>query len=90
MTVKPPILQASKTRDAKGDVKITLDTSLVETNENSILYVIDDICDGGRTFIELANVIKLAGVKYKSLNLFVTHGFFTHNALLRLRETYDR
>lgn len=37
------------------------------------VWVVDDICDGGKTFIELAKVIS----GYETLNLFVTHGIFS-------------
>lgn len=37
--------------------------------------IIDDICDGGRTFIEAAKVLRKAGAK--SVSLFVTHGIFS-------------
>lgn len=41
---------------------------------NAILLVTDDICDGGRTFIELAKNLP----KCAELNLFVTHGIFSY------------
>lgn len=39
------------------------------------LLIVDDICDGGRTFIELAKVLR----KYEpeSIDLYVTHGIFS-------------
>lgn len=37
--------------------------------------ITDDICDGGRTFIELAKVLKERGAK--SITLLVTHGIFS-------------
>lgn len=37
------------------------------------LFVLDDICDGGRTFIELAQALKCA----KFVSLAVTHGIFS-------------
>lgn len=37
------------------------------------LFVLDDICDGGRTFIELAQLVKAAN----RVELAVTHGLFT-------------
>ena len=43
--------------------------------EDADIFVIDDICDGGYTFICLANGIK--SIKYNSLNLIVTHGIYT-------------
>lgn len=39
-------------------------------------YIIDDICDGGRTFIEIAR--QLNNMNCGEINLMVTHGFFTN------------
>ncbi len=39
------------------------------------LIILDDICDGGRTFIELAKVLKEAGAN--DIYLYVTHGIFS-------------
>lgn len=38
-------------------------------------YIVDDICDGGRTFVEIAKVLRDA--KANKVVLMVTHGFFT-------------
>lgn len=40
------------------------------------LIILDDICDGGRTFTELAKVLKEKGAG--KLYLYVTHGIFSH------------
>jgi ribose-phosphate pyrophosphokinase len=46
------------------------------TNKNVV--IIDDICDGGRTFIELAKLAKTKELyDAKSVELIVTHGLFT-------------
>lgn len=39
------------------------------------LLIIDDICDGGGTFIQLAE--KLKGLGAAKIGLFVTHGIFS-------------
>lgn len=39
------------------------------------ILIVDDICDGGRTFIELAKVLKERNPK--SISLYVTHGIFS-------------
>lgn len=39
------------------------------------LLIVDDICDGGRTFIELAKVLRKQGPS--RLDLYVTHGIFS-------------
>jgi len=49
--------------------------------------VVDDICDGGRTFIELAK--PLSGLTNGKLNLYVTHGIFS-KGLTELLEWYDK
>jgi ribose-phosphate pyrophosphokinase len=38
--------------------------------------IVDDICDGGRTFTHLADLLKGAGAT--AVDLFVTHGIFSH------------
>ncbi len=37
--------------------------------------IVDDICDGGRTFIELAKTLKEGGAQ--RVVLYVTHGIFS-------------
>ncbi len=69
------IITASKVRDVKTG-KI-LKTVVPELSDNNMNYVIvDDICDGGRTFIELAKVIKEQKPDAK-IYLVVTHGIFS-------------
>lgn len=46
--------------------------------------VVDDICDGGRTFIEVAKILG----KTKKSNLYVTHGIFS-NSIELLESYYD-
>jgi ribose-phosphate pyrophosphokinase len=46
--------------------------------------VVDDICDGGRTFIELASALKAKNAG--KLYLIISHGIFSHNALERLKD----
>lgn len=48
----------------------------LETLKDSHAIVVDDICDGGRTFIELAKAID-QDHKPERLSLFVTHGIFS-------------
>ena len=44
-------------------------------NKNKNVMIVDDICDGGATFILLTKELYKAGAK--EVNLFVTHGLFT-------------
>lgn len=46
--------------------------------------VIDDICDGGRTFIELATALKAKNAG--NLYFIASHGIFSYNAIERLKE----
>jgi ribose-phosphate pyrophosphokinase len=67
-------IRADKLRDlATGEIKETI----VYDNDLTGLSVIiaDDICDGGRTFIELAKVLKRKGAS--KVTLYVTHGIFS-------------
>jgi ribose-phosphate pyrophosphokinase len=51
------------------------------------LLVVDDICDGGRTFIALAKAIREHGEPAK-LELWVTHGIFSYGTEV-VTEHYD-
>lgn len=70
-----PIIYGRKNRDLlTGEItNISVDNPELISGRN--LLVVDDICDGGRTFVELAKVIKPHGPN--SLSLFVTHGIFS-------------
>lgn len=52
--------------------------------------VVDDICDGGRTFINLAESFREKFPQANSLSLYITHGIFCHDALDRLTQVYDK
>ena len=65
---------ADKIRDtATGDI-IRTDIS-VQDFGGANLMIVDDICDGGRTFIELAKVLRDRNAG--RIELFVTHGIFS-------------
>lgn len=67
------ILYGRKTRElATGRIVATEIQGQVENNSCVIL---DDICDGGKTFIEIARVLKNDGAK--NIYLYVTHGIFS-------------
>lgn len=71
------VIFADKTRDPKTGAITGMRVLDAYTSkiEKSNLIVVDDICDGGRTFIELGKV--LAEYNPQSLNLYVTHGIFS-------------
>lgn len=52
--------------------------------KGSACVVIDDICDGGRTFIELAAALKNKNAG--DLYFIASHGIFSHNAIERLHQ----
>jgi len=86
-----PVLIGSKHRDIKG--KIT-HTSVPDSDKyvDHDYFIIDDICDGGRTFIEVAKVIQeqidLNNGKGQ-LYLVITHGIFSAG-LEELKKYFQR
>lgn len=71
-----PWVWAAKSRDAfTGQIKsYTLHAEL--PLKGKTVLIVDDICDGGATFIALATALKeSAGVK--NIHLYVTHGLFS-------------
>lgn len=78
------VVVCSKRRDPKtGEI---LGMTSPPIPENKHLVVIDDICDGGRTFIELA---KIMPKNRKSLLLYVTHGIFSKGRQVLFDAGYD-
>ncbi|MEO0413632.1 MAG: ribose-phosphate diphosphokinase, partial [Verrucomicrobiota bacterium] len=79
------VLCASKRRDTRtGQIS---ETTLHGSVEGRPVLIIDDICDGGRTFIELAKVLKRQGAT--QIYLYVTHGIFS-KGLEVLEPYFDR
>jgi ribose-phosphate pyrophosphokinase len=69
------VVTASKIRDIKtGDV-IKTELPIMDLSGVEHIVIIDDICDGGRTFVELAKAIKRN--TSKPIYLVVTHGIFS-------------
>ena len=70
----PEVKYATKVRNPEnGEI---LRTEIQEGDyKGKNLLIVDDICDGGRTFIELAKALK----KYEPsrIDLYVTHGIFS-------------
>lgn len=70
---EPEVIQAQKVRNLKtGEI---LKTEILGNVEGKKVLITDDICDGGRTFIELAKVLKNKGAV--EISLFITHGIFS-------------
>lgn len=69
------VIECTKERDVKtGDIKRTI-VHHHRGLEGKDCVIVDDICDGGRTFIEIAKVLKSKDCG--EITLCVTHGFFT-------------
>lgn len=73
-------------------IRDTATGNIVRTNINvddfngKNLMIVDDICDGGRTFIELAKVLRERNAG--KIELFVTHGIFS-KGMEELNEHFD-
>lgn len=77
------IVTCSKERDEKGNLTKTVVPVIDDGNCNKDFIIIDDICDGGRTFINIAQKIKeyfnhedFDGYQPK-IYLIITHGIFS-------------
>lgn len=68
------VVECSKNRDVRTGA-ITGVTAHTDDLRGKDCYIVDDICDGGRTFIEVAKVLKEKNAG--KIVLMVTHGFFT-------------
>jgi ribose-phosphate pyrophosphokinase len=69
------VITCSKTRNLADGKIIGMTVDGPEDMSNLNLLVLDDICDGGRTFIELALLLETRNPK--TLELAVTHGIFS-------------
>lgn len=75
-----PVICCEKKRDVvTGQIAGTVVHGL--DNSHGPFLIVDDICDGGRTFIEIAKVIRHYCTQQKMLHpnisLYVTHGIFS-------------
>jgi ribose-phosphate pyrophosphokinase len=70
------IVTASKVRDIKTGKILRTEIPTLDQHADLKYVIIDDICDGGRTFIELAKAIKGSRPSAK-VYLVVTHGIFS-------------
>ncbi len=81
-----PLVHGWKTRDMSTGKLAGFGVEPFQVDGAHVL-VVDDICDGGGTFIGLAQTLKAAGDV--TMELFVTHGLFTQGTD-RLHEFYKR
>ncbi len=69
------VTTASKVRDIVSGNIVRTELPTMDLTDIEHFIIIDDICDGGRTFIELAKEIKKQ--TDKPIYLIVTHGIFS-------------
>lgn len=83
-----PVIEASKHRDINtGNITHTsVNNGNIDLTNKSVL-ICDDIIDGGRTFIELAKVLK-EQLNVKKVDLYATHGLFSKGFDLPFIDTY--
>lgn len=87
---KTPSLVFDKKRDLETG-KI-LGIELVESNTvdfSKEFLVVDDLCEGGGTFLGLHKEFNAVYPNSK-INLYVTHGLFTNNAIDKLLSVYSK
>lgn len=83
---KHDIISASKIRNTEtGEITNTA-IDAVQLDPELSYFVIDDICDGGRTFVNLAEELKNKGAE--DLYLIVSHGIFS-NGYTELYKYYN-
>ncbi|MBO1361836.1 ribose-phosphate pyrophosphokinase [Acetobacter sacchari] len=81
-----PVIVAEKNRNPDNGALFGfhLPTDFEKLDTSGCAIVVDDICDGGRTFVGIGEMLRerVAG----SLRLYVTHGIFSHgfNDLLNI------
>ena len=69
------VINATKVRDTKTGKITSTKVHYEEQLLGKDLLIVDDICDGGMTFIKLAE--RLLDYNPASINLYVTHGIFS-------------
>ncbi len=80
-----PAIQALKRRDLQtGDLSGF--ELLGKPAKDRRCVIVDDICDGGGTFLGLAKLLRQVGIK--NIDLIVTHGLFTKGERL-LTDVFD-
>ena len=71
------IITCSKERDLSTGKILETKVSNLPFGKDRDFIIIDDICDGGRTFIEIAKVIRANFSTDSEIYLIVTHGIFS-------------
>jgi ribose-phosphate pyrophosphokinase len=76
-----PMITASKIRNPKNGEITGTEIHIPESARFKTFLIVDDICDGGRTFTELAKAINeqhnIGALVPAKIELYVTHGIFS-------------
>lgn len=75
MLLERNYIQLNKERDVSTGWIKSISVENNESVEGKNVLIVDDICDGGMTFIKSAQTLKDLGAK--SVSLYVTHGIFS-------------
>jgi ribose-phosphate pyrophosphokinase len=71
----PKVLCASKFRAQDGSITGVYLQADESDIKDKLVCVVDDLCDGGATFLSVGGAVRALGPA--TLNLYVTHGMFT-------------
>lgn len=90
---KGDIITCSKDRDKDGKltkciVPLNIDTNGNSPYKNKDFIIIDDICDGGNTFINIAKTIKEYNIFTSKIYLIITYGIFS-KGFYELQKYFD-
>ena len=90
-----PVYQGMKHRDFKTGAlsgfsceELPKAVSTVEEFRRSRFLIVDDICDGGGTFLGLADELQKQKINKENLGLWVTHGIFSQD-VVKLSEKFS-
>lgn len=83
-----PVIEAGKVRDVSTGEIVKTQIQQRDVSEDATFIVVDDICDGGRTFIELAKAIREEYPAIGKLILCVSHGIFSKG--LEVLDCFDQ
>lgn len=70
-----PSIHLTKVRDQLTGSIIGLSLNERKIDENANVLLVDDLCDGGRTFVEATKLLKRNGIK--NVSLYTTHGIYS-------------
>ena len=82
-----PLIYATKQRDTKTGALSNVELHIGNTDiQGKRLLVVDDICDGGGTFLLLKSELMKQGIS-NELSLYVSHGIFSKGVQV-IKESY--